>query len=287
MVELTLIQGDCLKVISKIPDGSIDIIVTDPPYMISREAKIARSRNPLKRGKFKGKDISFMFGEWDIFESEEQYWDFIYSTLNHFKRLLRKGGHLLMFFDKFKITPLVEWCRKNDFVPRQPLYWLKANPVPMARKVSFMNAHEFIFWATKETTSRKFAIFHYELGQHPDYITCPIVPTNSHIKRHPTQKPVEVIKWLLKYLSNENDKVLDPFLGSGTTMQACLELNRNCIGIEISEDYCRNMVIPRLKPLITQSTLTNTRHIFTYYRYFENEDKLEKVLEYSNQKFKQ
>ena len=237
MVKLTLIQGDCLKILPKISDNSVDIIITDPPYMISKEAKISRSRNPLKRGKFKGKDISFMFGEWDIFESEDKYWEFIYSALNQFKRVLRKGGHLLMFFDKFKITPLVKWCNKNNFIPRQPLYWVKTNPVPMARKVSFMNAHEFIFWATKETTSRKFSVFHYELGQHPDYFSCPIVPTNKHIKRHPTQKPVELIKWLLKYLSNENDTVLDPFLGSGTTMQACLELKRNCIGIEINPKY--------------------------------------------------
>jgi len=543
-----------MEVLPKMPDASVDLVVTDPPYMISREAKIARSRNPLKRGKFKGKDISFMFGAWDIFESEEQYWEFIYSVLNQLKRILRKGAHLLMFFDKFKITPLVEWCKKNNFIPRQPLYWLKTNPVPMAGKVSFMNAHEYIFWATKETTSRKFACvsedtecltdsgwkkyyeispkdriatfnllseniefhypnniaiydydgeliriknkeidclvtpnhrvlikklysnnknwyfieasqlkgkhfvipvsgynkgeislpesfikilgwviteghineyscitisqsesknheycleiknsldnekieystwiskqkyknqiklqrtfyikkesakkilywiknkdkllklpshqlrilfntlikgdgstrslthfgdtrwcfiqkdkeivdwfvrlctlcgfktkvslrkdrscyyvyvcnrnytrfntnlkkeyirykgkvwcpsvpnscfvarrnntifitgntFHYELGQHPDYFSCPIVPTSKHIERHPTQKPVKVIKWLLEYLSNKDDIVLDPFLGSGTTMHACLELARNCIGVEINPEY--------------------------------------------------
>ena len=237
MIKLTLIQGDCLEVLKKLRSESVDLVVTDPPYMISREAKITRSRNPLKRGKFKEKDISFMFGEWDIFESEEQYWEFIYSVLNQLKRILRKGAHLLMFFDKFKITPLVEWCKKNNFIARQPLYWLKTNPVPMAGKVSFMNAHECIFWATKETTSRKFATFHHELGQHPDYFSCPIVPTSKHIRRHPTQKPVKVIKWLLEYLSNEGDTVLDPFLGSGTTMQACLELNRNCIGVEINPEY--------------------------------------------------
>ena len=143
----------------KIKDESVDMILTDPPYMISKEAKITRSRNPLIRYKYKGKDISQMFGEWDIFETEDQYWEFIYAALEQFKRILKIGSHMLMFFDKFKITPLVEWCKKNDFIARQPLYWLKSNPCPMARKVSFMNAHEFIFWATKHTTSRKSEYF--------------------------------------------------------------------------------------------------------------------------------
>lgn len=255
-----IIRGDCLEVMKGIKEESIDMILTDPPYMISREAKIARSRNPLKRrSKYQGKDISLMFGEWDIFETEEQYWEFIYSALEQFKRILKAGGHMLIFFDKFKITPLVEWCRKNDFLPRQPLYWLKNNPCPMARKVSFMTAHEFIFWATKHTTSRKYSTFHYELGQHPDYFIHCIPPKKSKsdgIRQHPCQKPVKLLEWLISYLSNENEVILDPFAGSGSTGVAALNLNRKCILIEKSPQYCE-VIESRIKPILTQRNLNN------------------------------
>jgi len=214
---------DVIEFLKVLKDESIDIIITDPPFMISREAKITRSRNP-KKYKYVGKDIEFMFGEWDCFDSEKDYWKFTYSWLRESLRVLKKGGHFLIFFDKFKITPLVNWFKENDCIARQPLFWIKKNPCPMARKVSFMNAVSLIFWATKHSTSRKYATFNYQLGQHTDYIYAPICGGNERYEFgfHPTQKPIKVIRWLLKYLSNKGDIVLDPFVGSGTTAVASL-----------------------------------------------------------------
>jgi DNA modification methylase len=239
MIKLTLIQGDALKVLPTIPDESIDLVVTDPPFMVSKEMKISRSRNPEKFYKYRGKDITFFFGEWDVFESEEEYWKFTYNWLSLVWSKLRKGGHLLVFFDKFKITPLVKWVEEHNGIARQPLFWIKKNPVPMARKVSFMNAVSLIFWATKFSTSRKYATFNYQLGQHPDYEFAPIPKGHERYDYgfHPTQKPEKIVKWLMEYLSNEGDTVLDPFLGSGTTMKVAKDLKRNCIGIEINPEY--------------------------------------------------
>jgi len=138
MVKLTLIHGDALKVLPTIPSESIDVIITDPPFMISKEVKITRSRNPLKHYKFKGKDISLYFGDWDVFESEEKYLEFTYKWLSEAWRTLRKGGHLLTFFDKFKITYLVNWVKEHDGIPRQPLFWIKQNPVPCILGDSFL-----------------------------------------------------------------------------------------------------------------------------------------------------
>jgi DNA modification methylase len=238
-IKMTLILGDCLKILPTIPDESVDLVLTDPPFMISREAKITRSRNPLKFYKYKGKDIEFFFGKWDVFASEEKYWEFTYKWLEEIWRVMRKGAHLLVFFDKFKITPLVEWVKEHDGIARQPLFWIKENPVPMARKVSFMNAVSLIFWVTKYSTSRKYATFHYELGQHRDYEFAPICGGHERYDWgfHPTQKPEKVCEWLIKYLSNESDTIIDPFLGSGTTMKVARDLKRNCIGIEIDPEY--------------------------------------------------
>ena len=238
MTHLLLIKGDCLEVLSHIPDECIDLIITDPPFMISREAKIARSRNP-KKYKFVGKDISLMFGEWDVFESERDYWIFTFRWLKEVWRSLRKGGHLLIFFDHYKITPIIKWCRRHDGVPRQPLFFIRQNPVPMARKVSFMNAVNSIIWITKHSTSRRYATFNYELGQHPNYIVTPICGGKERYEYgfHPTQKPLKVYEWLIKYLSNEEDLIMDPFVGSGTALVAARNLNRNAIGIEINDEY--------------------------------------------------
>jgi len=248
MTKLLLIKGDALEVLKHMPSATIDLVITDPPFMISREAKIARSRNP-KKYKFVGKDISLMFGDWDVFESEKDYWKFTFRWLKEVWRSLRKGGHLLIFFDHYKITPIIKWCRRHDGVPRQPLFFIRQNPVPMARKVSFMNAVNSIIWITKHSTSRKYATFNYELGQHPNYIVSPICSGKERYEYgfHPTQKPLRVYEWLIKYLSKENDIILDPFLGAGTALVAARNLNRHAIGIEINEEYI-NMAKKRIAP---------------------------------------
>jgi DNA modification methylase len=238
-IKMTLIQGDCLKVLPTLPNENVDLVLTDPPFMISKKTKIIRSKDPSKLYKYKGKDIEMFFGEWDVFESEEKYWEFTYKWLEEVWRIMRKGAHLLVFFDKFKITPLVKWVKENGGIARQPLFWIKENPVPMARKISFMNSVSLIFWATKYNTSRKYATFNYKLGQHTDYEFAPICSGHERYDYgfHPTQKPEKICEWLIKYLSNEGDLILDPFLGSGTTMKVARDLKRSCIGIEIDNKY--------------------------------------------------
>lgn len=264
-IKNSVIEGDCLKVLPKIPDGSIDLVLTDPPYMISSSVKIRRQRNPLKfdskskmaaglrarqwirknegrtEWKFKGKDIEYEFGSWDIFETMTDYLKFTEEWFKECIRVLRKGGHVITFCDKHKITYLVHWAEKLGVKTRQPLFWVKSNPVPQARKVAFMSAIEMCYWGTKETTGREFATFNYELGQHPDYVKEPICSGNERRQFgfHPTQKPLKVIEWILSYLSKKDDIVLDPFLGSGTTAIACKRLKRNFIGIEKEPKYVK------------------------------------------------
>jgi len=248
MAKLLLIKGDALEVLKYVPSAEIDLIITDPPFMISRNDKITRKKNSTKY-KFKGKDISLNFGEWDIFASEKDYWKFTFKWLKEAWRSLRKGGHLLIFFDHNKIYPIIKWCSKRSGIPRQPLFFIRSNPTPMARKVSFMNAVNSIIWITKYSTSRKYATFNYELGQHPNYIITPICSGKERYEYgfHPTQKPLKVYEWLIKYLSNENDLIMDPFVGSGTALVAARNLNRNAIGIEINDEYI-NMTKQRVAP---------------------------------------
>ncbi len=109
---------------------------------------------------------------------------------------------------------------------------------PRARRVDFMKAIEMCLWFTKKEV--KVGYFNYQLGQHPDYFMYSIPQDNSKEgkRTHPTQKPVAFCKWLISYLSNENEIVLDLFLGSGTTAIACEKLGRKWIGIEIDKTFC-------------------------------------------------
>ena len=255
-----IIIGNAFKYLPQIESGTVDMVFTDPPYMISSAMKIRRQRNPMKFNKpykYQGKDISFEFGEWDIFKSKEEYLDFTKSWFTECIRILRKGGHVISFFDKHKLTYLVELGEELNVKARQNPLWIKTNPVPCGRKVSFMNGYELCYWGTKETTQRKFCTFNYELGQSPDYFKHSIVghTTKADGERiHSTQKPIAFCQWLISYLSNENDLIIDPFAGSGTTGMAAILLNRNVILIEKDKDYAEKMIL-RIKNLISQQNL--------------------------------
>lgn len=206
-----------------------------------RERKQLR-KTESKDYKYKGKDISFEFGAWDIFSSLKDYLKFSKRWFFECIRVLKKGGHIVSFWDKHKLTYLVKWAEKLDVKNRQCLFWIKSNPVPCARKVNFMSGVELAYWGTKETTQRKFATFNYQLGQHTDYFQYPIVSPNAREdgKRiHPTQKPIKMIKKIISYLSNPNDIILDPFAGSGTTLAGAKSLGRKFIGIEREEKYVK------------------------------------------------
>jgi site-specific DNA-methyltransferase (adenine-specific) len=231
-IKMTLIQGDCLKVLPTIPDESVDLVLTDPPFMISTNIVIKRSN--LKKSKYRrASDINYNFGKWDVFETKEEFLNFTSKWVNECSRLI-KNGNFVSFFDNFKITYLIDLLEKNGFKIRQSLYWIKTNPTPKLRKVNFNSTVSTLIWASKGKNT-----FNYQEGYATQHFICKqIAPNNiSELRRHPTQKPEKVIEWLIKYLSNENDTILDPFLGSGTTMKVARDLKRSCIGIEINPEY--------------------------------------------------
>lgn len=247
--------GDGVELMKEIGDGEVDFVFTDPPYMITSELEINRVSNKSKYDSW----LSFRRNEevysWDHFSSLEAYLDFVYSFVSESYRVLRTGGHLVVFFDKFKVSYLVDYCVKLGFKARQCLYWLKSNPVPQARKVKFMEALEMMCWFTKGTVSRKHAVFHYELGQHPNYFVHSICSGKERKEGgHPTQKPVKLLEWLIKYLTDEGELVLDPFCGSGSVLVAAKRLNRKYIGIDINSKYV-DIATKRLETIPTQLNL--------------------------------
>jgi DNA modification methylase len=232
-----VVQGDALELLKKLPDESVDMVFTDPPYFIQEQVVIHRSMNP-KKYKYVGRDIVSGGWSWDNqWKSEEDYLMWTWEWYKEAVRCLRVGGHMVVFFDRLRQYWLWHFGERLNMKTRQPLYFILTNPVPRARKVDFMGAVYSIFWQTKGTYSRKHAVFNYELGQHPNYIEVPITPTPTDRPRHPTEKHEKVAEWLIKYLTKEGEVILDPFTGSGTIPYVAKNLRRNFIAFEIDQNW--------------------------------------------------
>jgi len=254
---IKLLHGDCLDYLKKFRDNYFDLILTDPPYNISSEVKITRTRNTMK---FKATtDLIMDMGEWDKFDSEKDYWNFTYSWIDECVRVLRDGGMFITYFDRDKINFVSYYLQKKyNFKCKGYFAHIKSNPVPQARKVKWMNSWEIVGLWQKPNGK---LTYNYWLGQHPDYIIVPIVGGKERLKHpnragalHPTQKPLEVVKLFIKYWTNEGDKILDPFAGTGTTLIGAYLLNRHCIGIE-KDDLFYKEALKRIEKYTKQERL--------------------------------
>jgi len=120
--------------------GKIDAIITDPPYGIANEVVITRTRNTMK---FKtSKDINHNFGEWDKFNTMQDFFDFTFAWVDLAIELLRDGGMFISYFDKDKINFLSHYLQRKGFKIKGYYADCKTNPVPQARKVKWQNGWE-------------------------------------------------------------------------------------------------------------------------------------------------
>ena len=139
---------------------------------------------------------------------------------------------------------IVDELEKNNFEVKDLIRWEKTNPMPRNRDRRFITDYEVAVWAVKKGGKWTFNRLS-ETYERPEII-CGVTSKKEKIDGgHPTQKPVEVMEWLIKRLSNENDIILDPFMGSGSTGVACKNTNRRFIGIELDKDYY-NIAMKRL-----------------------------------------
>jgi site-specific DNA-methyltransferase (adenine-specific)/modification methylase len=216
-----LYLGNSYDLIKQIPDASIDLILTDPPYNLA-----LRSRGNIK---FKSrKDINNDIAEWDRVEFKPSDW------VSEFKRILKPKGNIFVFCSYNTIGKWHEVFDK-EFDTFQFMVWHKTNPPPKIFKAGFLNSCELIvcMWNKGHTWN-----FGNQKDMH-NFIESPICMGKERLKNpcHPTQKPVKVLEHIIKIASNENDIVFDPFMGVGSTGVAALNLNRKFVGFEINIDY--------------------------------------------------
>lgn len=219
--KIMLYNEDCYQFIKRIPDHSIDLILTDPPYNISQYSSGNISRNGKR---YLNNDIA----KWDLVPVEPK------KLVYDMKRVLKKDGNIFIFTG---YNLLGKWHEAFDpvFDTFQIFIWHKMNPAPKIYKNGFLNSCELVVCLWNKGHKWNFTT----QKQMHNFFETPICSYPERLKdpKHPTQKPVKLLKHLIKIASNENDIVFDPFMGVGSTGCATIELNRKFLGCEIDRTY--------------------------------------------------
>lgn len=241
--------GDCIEIMKKeIDKDSIPLIFADPPYNLS--GKSLNLANNTTGGAF------YKVNEdWDTYD----YKDYVLFTRNWLKasfNVLTPNGSIYISCTQHNIGEILFIAKELGFKLNNIITWYKTNSMPNITKRTFTHATEFVCWFVKG----KNWIFNYEqmkkfnpnktkegnekqMRDFLDFIELPIVQGKERIKAennraaHPTQKPEKLLELIILASSNENDVVLDPFFGTGTTGFVAQKLKRKWIGIELHSEY--------------------------------------------------
>lgn len=216
-----LIYGDCISIMRNLIDEkiSVDAIITDPPYNISKENNFSK----LNTAKRTGID----FGQWD------KNFD-LFSWIIYADKLLKNGGNIIIFNSFLNIGNIAKTLENMNYSIKDLIRWIKPNPMPRNMKRRFVSDYELAIWCVKG--NKKWTFNNDTTSYLRPEIKCPS-PSGREKCNHPTQKPLYLMDNLIKIFTNENDIILDPFMGSGSTGVAAIKNNRNFIGIELDKNY--------------------------------------------------
>jgi len=228
MVKLTLIQGDCLKVLSKLPSESVDLVVTSPPYNLQKP--IPSGPRALGKRKEINYNDNLMQNEYFMFLDR-----FISESLRVVKNYIFLNIQPLSN-NKIALFKLVGKYAENI---KEIIVWHKKRFQRAINKKVLSSAYEFIIVFGKNIPENRAFVFDVNkesncwMGEPNDIF----YRENFNMEGLGAVFPFWLPKKIISIFSEKGNTVLDPFLGSGTTMKACLELKRNCIGIEISPEH--------------------------------------------------
>ncbi|KJZ85783.1 MULTISPECIES: site-specific DNA-methyltransferase [Bacillota] len=228
MADSILYNEDCIRSMKRLANGSIDLILTDPPYNLGNFMK-GRDTNLKKM-----RDNFFGDAGWDDLSFED--WE--KSMDNFFEesvRVLKKGGAMIVFMAIIKVESIIKIAERHGLYYKTTGIWHKLNPMPRNMNLHFVNSTEaWIYFTYKKRTGT----FNNDGKVLHDFIETGVAANGERkFGKHPTQKPVQLMEFFVKVLTNEGETVLDPFMGSGSVGVAAKKNNRNFIGVEINENY--------------------------------------------------
>jgi len=237
----TILMGDCINEMARLPDKSVDMIFADPPYNLQLGGDLFRPE---------GGRVDAVDDEWDKFESLAAYDGFTRDWLEQARRILKDDGTIWVIGSYHNIYRVGSLLQDADFWILNDIVWRKTNPMPNFRGTRFTNAHETLLWCAKDEKARY--TFNYramkalndDLQMRSDW-SFPICAGAERVKgqdgskAHPTQKPEALLYRILLACTKPGDVVLDPFFGTGTTGAVARRLGRKWIGIEREAAYVK------------------------------------------------
>lgn len=221
---MRLANDDCIHFLKGIKRNTVDLCLIDPPYFISKDTNFLHYQTDEKLKK-RFCSLDFNFGEWD----KEKGFDFP-LMIKECYRVLKRSGTLICFYDIFKLQELSDMMKVAGFSKIRFGEWIKTNPIPLNQKAGYLSNCREVFLTGVKGGSATFNST-YDNGLYE----VPLCQDNGRF--HPTQKPVELIKRLIKKHSKEGDIVLDCFSGSGTTGVASYLTGRRFTGCELDRKY--------------------------------------------------
>src|SRR5262249_38595969 len=233
-----IIQGDCVEVLNRLPERSIDLVFADPPYNLQLQQELWRPN--MTR-------VDAVDDEWDRFSDFAAYDRFTKAWLQGCRRVLKDTGTIWVIGSYHNIYRVGAILMDLGYWILNDLVWTKINPMPQFRGVRFTNAHETLLWAQKHKGARY--TFNYEamkalndgIQMRSDWelplCTAPEGIKLNAEKAHPTQNPAALLSRVILSSPTPGDVVLDPFFAPGTTGAVAKKLHRRWIGIERDAHY--------------------------------------------------
>ncbi len=237
----TLYYGDCLNILSIIPDNSIDMIFADPPYFLSSGSFTCQN----------GKMVSVKKGDWDLSNGTKKNFEFHLNWIKACKRVLKFNGTIWISGTYHSIYQCGFALQLSDYHILNDIAWFKPNASPNLSCRYFTASHETLIWARKDKKAKH--TFNYELMKNGDWSEDFLKKPRSQMRsvwaintpkaiekkfgKHPTQKPEDLLKRIVLASTKKGDLILDPFTGSSTTGIAAYLLGREFIGIDTEKVY--------------------------------------------------
>ena len=200
----------------------VDHIITDPPYNISQDNNFGTMTNPRT-----GVD----FGAWDRGKFD------LFSWIPQYANILKQNGSMIIFCSYRYLSYIIDMLESDSckMVVKDVIVWQKKNPMPRNIERRYVQDMEFAIWAVRKNAKWVFNKLP-NVSYNRAFFSTSIVAGSEKLG-HPTQKSLELMKKLILIHTKPGELILDPFMGSGTTGAASLELGRSFIGVEMSEEY--------------------------------------------------
>lgn len=254
----TIFNTDCLEGMKGMPDNLVDLVIADPPYNLSKGAKWKWDNSVVLKGM--GGNWNKVMADWDDM-SFEDYWNFTIQWISEVKRILKPTGSVWIFGTYHNMGIINVICQMLEVEIINEIVWFKRNAFPNLSGRRFTASHETILWAHTGGKKRQY-YYDYEYIKNTDFPEDLIkqpgkqmrtvwdVPNNKSKEelaygKHPTQKPIRLLKRIIMASSKEGDMVFTPFSGSGSECVAAKMCGRNYCGFEINKEYY-NISLERL-----------------------------------------